>query len=192
MFNTLTNTKMNNLVNVLTAETADFKQVYIEKTMNYAEKEFERLSKIATFKIKDWCEYLGIEPVMIEYPSYHQYMNPNSEKFYYSYPKNFYNTKESKTLQNLYEVAARAVRKGRGGFLADAHTAAEKHYKQSIEKLAARVESKQLNQAAISVKAGWMGVNFDCIITDGDKKVKATTIIAEGPIQRPHYRYLIK
>jgi hypothetical protein len=29
-------------------------------------------------------------------------------------------------------------------------------------------------------------------LSDGEKVVKAFTIIAEGTIQRPHYRYLVK
>jgi hypothetical protein len=35
-------------------------------------------------------------------------------------------------------------------------------------------------------------VNIDMTLTDGEKTVKAFTIIAEGQIQRPHYRYLVK
>ena len=37
-----------------------------------------------------------------------------------------------------------------------------------------------------------IGVNIESIITDGTKTVRAWTIVAEGEIQRPHYRYLIK
>lgn len=37
-----------------------------------------------------------------------------------------------------------------------------------------------------------LGVNIETTITDGVKKVRAFTIVAEGEIQRPHYRYLIK
>jgi hypothetical protein len=58
--------------------------------------------------------------------------------------------------------------------------------------LAARVEAKELNIESIKVTSGFQNVNFECTITDGIKKVRAFTIIAEGEIVRPHYRYLIK
>jgi len=35
-------------------------------------------------------------------------------------------------------------------------------------------------------------VNIETTLTDGEKMVRAYTIIAEGQVQRPHYRYLIK
>ena len=69
---------------------------------------------------------------------------------------------------------------------------AELHYQNSIEKLAFRIEEKGLNQNNITIKTSHIGVNINTTLTDGNKIVKAFTIIASGPIQRPHYRYLIK
>ena len=69
---------------------------------------------------------------------------------------------------------------------------AEAHYEQSILKLAARIEKKGLNQDNLKVETAHVGVNIDTVLTDGVKTVRAFTIIAEGEIQRPHYRYLIK
>ena len=70
--------------------------------------------------------------------------------------------------------------------------AAEQHYENSIQKLAARIEKKGLNTENLSVLTSHVGVNINTTLTDGIKTVRAFTIIAEGPIQRPHYRYLIK
>jgi len=70
--------------------------------------------------------------------------------------------------------------------------AAEKHYDESINKLAYRIEQKGLNIDKIYVQTSHIGVNINTILTDGEKTVKAFTIIASGDIQRPHYRYLIK
>ena len=67
-----------------------------------------------------------------------------------------------------------------------------KHYEFSIEKLAARIEKKGLNQEILKVVTSHIGVNIETTLTDGNKTVRAFTIIAEGEIQRPHYRYLIK
>lgn len=70
--------------------------------------------------------------------------------------------------------------------------AAELHYEESINKLAARLAWKKMAIDKVEVINGRVGVNLDMAFTDGDNFVKAWTIIAEGPIQRPHYRYLIK
>jgi hypothetical protein len=69
---------------------------------------------------------------------------------------------------------------------------AEEHYENSIEKLAYRIKKKNLNQNKLKVLTSHVGVNIETAISDGNKTVRAFTIIAHGPIQRPHYRYLIK
>ena len=62
----------------------------------------------------------------------------------------------------------------------------------SIEKLAKRIEKKGLNQENIRTITSHVGVNIETTLTDGNKTVRAFTIIAQGTIQKPHYRYLIK
>lgn len=69
---------------------------------------------------------------------------------------------------------------------------ANKHYNSSIEKLTKRIEKKQLDLDNLRVETAHIGVNIETILTDGNKTVRAFTIIAGGEIQRPHYRYLIK
>jgi len=44
----------------------------------------------------------------------------------------------------------------------------------------------------LKVQTSHIDVNIDTTLTDGEKTIKAFTILAEGAIQRPHYRYLIK
>jgi len=51
---------------------------------------------------------------------------------------------------------------------------------------------KNLDWTNIKIENGSVGVNINITITDGEQTVRAWTIIAEGEIQRPHYRYLIK
>ena len=70
--------------------------------------------------------------------------------------------------------------------------AATMHYEESIEKLAARIEKKGLDQSSIKIETTHLGVNIETVLTDGKKTVRAFTIIAQGEIQRPHYRYLVK
>lgn len=70
---------------------------------------------------------------------------------------------------------------------------AERHFSESIEKLAMRITEKNLNTNQMTITHGYVrGNGIDTVITDGTNVVKANTIIAEGPINRPHYRYLVK
>lgn len=69
---------------------------------------------------------------------------------------------------------------------------AEEHYENSLDKLVDRLEKKGLNQETLTVQTSHIGVNINTTLTDGVKTVRAFTIVAGGPVQRPHYRYLIK
>ena len=69
---------------------------------------------------------------------------------------------------------------------------AEQHYQASILKLADRIQKKGLVVDEIKVQTAHVGLNINTTLTDGQKTVRAFTIIAEGEIQRPHYRYLVK
>lgn len=70
---------------------------------------------------------------------------------------------------------------------------AELHYEQSIEKLVFRLNKKGVVDGSdFVITSGRVGVNFECRIEHDGKVTKAWTIIAEGAIQRPHYRYLVK
>jgi ribosome-binding ATPase YchF (GTP1/OBG family) len=68
-------------------------------------------------------------------------------------------------------------------YVADSIKNAEAHYEQSIEKLAARVEKKNLEVSNLKVQTAHVGVNIETVLTGGNKKVSAYTIIAEGEIQ---------
>ena len=70
--------------------------------------------------------------------------------------------------------------------------AAKKHYANSIVKLAQRIEKKDLNQDKLELSTSYIDLNICTTITDGEKEVRAYTIIACGEIQKPHYRYLVK
>ncbi len=174
---------MTTLTNILLAQTAEFKSAFIAKTQAFAVREFARFEKIASWDKAEWCAYFGIEPRVLMCAS---------GKSFVEFPNQFHNTKDAKTYLNMCARIILAVRQGREAFIAKEIQNAEKHYIQSIEKLAARVEAKELNIESIKVTSGFQNVNFECTITDGIKKVRAFTIIAEGEIVRPHYRYLIK
>ena len=170
---------METLKNILLAQTAEFKAAFMAKTEAYAEREFNRQSAISKWTTTEWCKYFGLTAEV-------------SANGYINFPRGFHNTKDAKTYLNLCAKAYETTRHGIEAFVAKSLKNAENHYNDSIEKLAFRVESKELNTESIQVISGFQGVNFECTITDGIKKVRAFTIIAEGEIVRPHYRYLIK
>jgi hypothetical protein len=174
---------MTNLTNILLAQTAEFKATFIAKTSQFADREFTRASEINKWSHEQWCAFFGIEPRIEKNLMGHSYT---------TFPKNFYNTHHGKVYAQTGAKMATISVQGREGYIAKQIENAEKHYIQSIEKLAFKIESKGLNIDAIQVTSGFQGVNFECTITDGIKKVRAFTIIAEGEIVRPHYRYLIK
>ncbi len=70
--------------------------------------------------------------------------------------------------------------------------AASNWFDASIVKLAAKIEIKGINSDAMTISSTYVNRNLCTIISDGDKKVKAQTIFANGAIKRPHFRYLIK
>ena len=69
---------------------------------------------------------------------------------------------------------------------------AAEHFDFSIQKLAMRVLKKGLDEKLVTVSNSSVGVNISATITDGTQTVNAFTIVAHGPIQRPHYRFLTK
>lgn len=84
------------------------------------------------------------------------------------------------------------LNKGLDAYVKNTHDLAELHYESSIHKLAARIQRKNLDLNNLTVVTSHIGVNIETTLTDGVQSVRAFTIIAEGEIQRPHYRYLIK
>ena len=93
------------------------------------------------------------------------------QKFYYNSPKYFFREQEfvNKSLER-----------------------AKNHYEDSIKKLASRIQKKELDLDNLKFIHSSLGINFNCVITDNEKILKAWTIVASGPIQKPHYRFLIK
>jgi hypothetical protein len=72
---------------------------------------------------------------------------------------------------------------------------ANEHYNSSINKLVDRLQNKGISVCYNNFKIEYssLGVNFEMTIKHEDGTItRAYTIIAEGPIQRPHYRFLVK
>lgn len=155
------------LVEILKSETKSLKEQYINLTVEYAEKEFNRYMEMAKWTYEQWEEKFPL-----------RYMHGNIL------------SKEGMNLK--HNIVPKAKRMGKENFIQRAKEEAINHYENSILKLANRIEKKGLNIDNLQVKTSHIGVNIESILTDGEKTVRAFTIIAGGMVQRPHYRYLIK
>jgi hypothetical protein len=167
------------LVETLRKHTQDLYEVFIQKTKEYA----ARMHKVAT-------------------DNYNQPL----ESFYSSYGI------ELETIESYghtIQKVTKETRRAEGMLLKDRSTwysikvqpyeifeakevkHAIDHYENSLLRLAARLEAKGIKGDFTAV-SGRVGLNFEVVIRHGDTSTRAWTIIAEGPIVRAHYRYLVK
>ncbi len=174
---------METLEKTLREQTQTLKEQYIEKTKEWANNSFNAHIKRTTWSEVDWCKYFGLEPRPV---------NVGTSMEFLSFPKNFYNTKNSKTYHNMRTESFRVKGLGLEEYTKREVKKAEIHYENSIIKLTERIMKKGLNEENLKVVTSHIGININTTISDGDKTVKAWTIIAEGEIQKPHYRYLVK
>jgi len=157
------------LVKKLIEETQGLKTQYVEKTMDWAKEQYQRnierrdLFRKMTFRQKSADR--NPELILVSQSKYYQ---------------------EEKWVWNTVFFSSQDE------FVSKMADNAEKHYHSSIEKLALRIQKKGLNENNLKFVTAHVGVNIETTITDGNKTVRAFTVLAYGPIQRPHYRYLIK
>jgi hypothetical protein len=130
-----------------------------------------------------WCNFFGLTQ---------EVYNEGRPSEFKSFPKGFYNSKQSREYSNLKDKLRKIIQIGVEEFMLGEEKKAILHYEGSIVKLANRIEKKDLNIDKLIVKTSHIGVNINTTLTDGEKTVNAFTIIASGEIQKPHYRYLVK
>lgn len=169
---------MTNLVSILTAETQSLKEQYIEFTQEWAASDFVK----KTEWVKEYYVFMDTKYKNKEYMAANAcYYNPEYREEYLANYRDQFDKMPKEILSGDVEK-----------YIEKQVENAKKHYAASILKLAARVQSKGLNQDKLRATTSHIGVNIDTILTDGEKSVKAFTILAHGEINRPHYRYLIK
>jgi hypothetical protein len=176
----------NSLIEILKKETESLRLQFLQKTEDWARKDYARAIEMKKMTDVEWCKWLGIEPQMS------RHVCASTMKTYLTFPENFYNTKDARRLRNMKSWVYSTTSRTLDSHIESELKYAEIHYETSIYKLASRISKKGLDQTKLSVKTSHIGVNIDTVLTDGVLKVKAFTIIAEGEIIRPHYRYLIK
>lgn len=157
------------IIDTLKSATESLRVDYLTKTQEWALTQFERLQKRASNK-------------------------PHSSNYLTEGRFNSYNAKglEYHADYRAWDNATKFVRMGEAVFTEREARRAEQHYQDSIVKLSDRIERKGLDPSKLSVVTARLGQNFEATITDGSRTVRAFTVIAWGPIQRPHYRFLVK
>lgn len=176
---------MTTLIQILKSETQSLKEQYLLKTKEWAINYYNSIQVKNSWNEVDWCKYFNIEPRIANAKS------PIHLQFA-TFPNGFHNTANAKEYSKCRKAICSILSLGLENYISKELKFAEMHYENSIAKLAFRIEKKGLNQEKINVVTSHIGVNINTTLTDGQKVVKAFTIIAEGEIQRPHYRYLIK
>ena len=169
---------MTELIDILRKETQSLKDQYLQLTEEYSKKSFELLQEKKDRPIEKWYNAYGI-------------------KYYYEkttvhIARGEYHRKDLYKMSDDRALCFAVVKAGYDRYLQKNLKNAENHYENSLQKLVNRILQKQLNWENLTVKTSHVGVNIECVLTDGEKTVKAWTIIASGPVQKPHYRYLIK
>lgn len=184
------------LVKELTDKTQDLKLEYIEKCKQWA--------KISFIENELWLNNLKL--IMFDKDGH--YSQAFYDKFgieteiskygmedYITYKANWNNQKKFYKVKNKIELIKTEIKLGVDYKIKKAEQAAINHYENSISKLSQRLNNKGItNEDQFIIKSSKIGQNFHCLITVPSKNisVKAWTIIAEGEIQQPHYRYLVK
>lgn len=175
------------LLETLTQNTQDLKKEYLEQTEKWASEEFDRLIQVLKWNEARWCKYFNLTP---------RKANEGTSMEFLAMPSNFYNTKDARKMDSMKTQAARMKRMGKDEFIKKQKMLAELHYQDSLLKLVDRLAKKGVSdknvKGDLSIKKARIGINIELFISIGDITAKAWTIVASGPIQRPHYRYLVK
>jgi len=190
------------LVYKLITSTKDFKINFLKSTEEYAKNFYKYIEKFINLSKEEMYSIYGIE-YKIEYAQYGSIISEDkldkNGKYNIVYRiENKYKKENDKLSRDFYNYK-KIIKNGLNLFIESELKNAEEHYNNSIIKLASKLYNKGiLKNEKIEVTSSKIKQNFECTIHhnfDGEKYTKQTrawTIIAEGPIQRPHYRYLIK
>lgn len=178
-----------NLIGILTTETKEMHDAYIANVKKYAVRQW-----VAAGQHVDLTE----EGEYITFGVDCHYVNLNWHRF----SSGYYSSKELRPLKKnwAYDSMVRTMthyRRVRSfktfkEYEISEVNAAERHYADSIVKLADRLIKKGVVLEGMEIKTSSIGINVEIIIDCSGIITRAWTIVAEGPIQRAHYRYLVK
>jgi len=172
--NTVDESNVKKIFEGLKRETVSFKEEYLTRMKDFVTNEFDNI-------IKKYSEY-----------TYETWMNEFGVEFA-SYSRTYKRlSKEGNNLMTKTNNFKYILEKGkRDTYIQDEVNKYSEDFDMKLSKLAGRMDNKGF-KSEIKVTSEHVGVNFSCWVTDGELTAHAYTIIASGPIVRPHYRYLVK
>ena len=187
------------LKQLLLKETEQLKFDYIDRCLEYASKEWDRITE----DVKNRKEFIrkfshGFCSTDEQIENYNKMI---IEAGYVEYSKDGYidmNGRLSKNASakfladNVKIDNHQVMYHNQKDYIERAFKQAEKHYFNSIDRLSNRIQKKQLNESKLTLKTSYIDKNISTTISDGKKTVRAYTILAWGDVQKPHYRYLVK
>jgi hypothetical protein len=180
------------LAGILTEKTKDLHDTYIDRSKVYAKNHFAHAQKEFNRPMTEWYDRFGVK---YEYKpkTYYCSERPAVPEMVLQPAAGEYNKKGYYKMTEVRNKLHTLVNKiGLEKFMEEEVKHAERHYSDSIIKLASRLREKGVTLEDMTIKSGRIGMNFEIVIDCNGVITKAWTIIAEGPIQRPHYRYLVK
>ena len=210
---------MNTIEQILRQQTEGLREMFVQKIKTYAEKELANAITVHSRTIEEWCKMFGVEPKLdTERMSFNAYLveqgKAEPKGNIYKFPDSFY---EQKLIKNTYRgytqtmmvyvnenyikynelwSKTRETYTQRENYVENAVKKAEQHYENSIKKVVCRLIQKGFTNENMTVMSATLSVHtgFEMTLknTENGQYVKCFTIIAEGPVQRPHYRFLVK
>jgi len=169
------------LIEKLREATTRLKEVYINKTIEWAEKRFALATTRKNWTDEKWLIEFEVEYEIIKRHSYTWYSAKNQRS------ENYKRMQRGKTEDEI------VLKKGKKGYIDECVDLAKRHYEESLIKLSDRLNAKGIkDETNFTIKQGRLSDNFEIEIEHNGVITRAWTIIAYGPVQCPHYRYLVK
>ena len=171
------------LINELYVHTKELKEVYVEEIKRWADNKYNVCLDRSVWGDKEWYDYYGL--------LYEMWKDGSGNEF--PLLKHGYNFNVYSIMLSARNEVSKILGMGLDKYKIGEVRLAEIHYEESIIKLAGRLNEKGVtDKTKFEIKSGRVGINFECLIVHEFGITKAWTIIAEGEVNRPHYRYLVK
>ena len=168
-----------NIIEILRRETTQLYEDFLKATEKYAKEYFEHITKELAKPMESWYEQYRIKYIKDEKGNLKpDFVGLNRDDYY--------------RMRDVYNKYLAIKNQGYEKLLEKELKYAKEHYESSLNKLTARIKQKDLDYKNLQVRTARIGRNIETTFTDGKQIVRAWTVIAKGPIQRPHYRYLVK
>ena len=168
---------LKDIINILKVELEPLRIMFHEQTKNWSKIEYRNIENFSN---------LTQEQLREKYNRTYNMINPRTKE-------TISRTYLSKEISEKYYYSKEVVKKGIEAFLEKAKNNAESHFQDSIITIAYKLQGEGMKIEDIKATTEYSQVDYNITTTlsDGLITAVARTIVASGPVQRPHYRYLV-